>query len=198
MKIGHIALRSFGLLAAAAAAHSFASPPASITDKGSVTQKSASVTNPNGKTSSETVKINGLQGGKVINKGNKLIVQGGTIVAKRNQTQPMIQIENPQNKEILIENTQIIADNVNQTSKDGSAGIIVMEIGKKQGNTHAKVKVRNVHVNAVNATVTAKSSDGEKACAGIVCTGFDEDDKVKGNVIVDIRGNNTFKVESLK
>ncbi|MDO4643695.1 MAG: hypothetical protein Q4A74_07630 [Cardiobacteriaceae bacterium] len=198
MNAQKITLISILGLLSAITSHAISAPPDSITNKGSATQKSASITNMNQKTANEKIRINGLQGGRVINSGNKLIIQGGTIVAEQNQTNPMIQIENPQNKEIIIENTQVIANKVRQSNKNGSAGIIVVENGKKQGNTKSHIQMQNVHVKAVNSTVTAKATGGEKVCAGIVCTGFDDDDKVTGNIIVDVRGNNTFEAESKK
>ncbi|HRL34706.1 MAG TPA: hypothetical protein PLK27_08040, partial [Neisseria sp.] len=59
-------------------AYTAISAPNPITDKGSVSQKSSVVANKHNKINTEQVKINGLQGGKITTKGNKIIVQGGT------------------------------------------------------------------------------------------------------------------------
>lgn len=178
------------------AAYSATSAPNPITDKGSVSQKSSIVASKHNKINTEQVKINGLQGGKITTKGNTILVQGGTIVSKAGDKEPAIRIENPQNKKILIQNTRILADGVTQDNKNGSAGIVVIENNQKQaGNSHSRVQVDNVRVEARNSTIRARSSSsGSSACAGVVCTGFDDDDD--SNMVVNIRGNNTFEAIS--
>ena len=157
----------------------FASPPSSITDKGSISQRGSVVAEKANNVRTEQININGLQGGQVINSGNKLIVKGGTITTKpgQNQNKPLIEIKNPRNKEIYIENTRIVTDGFSQDNKDGSAGVVVVENGKKK-------KSRNSEINA-----RATSSSGSVACAGVVCTDEDVDSKV----IVKIKGKNKFK-----
>ena len=196
MKIKHPAVAATlgGILLISA--YSASSAPNSITDKGSASYKGASAANVIQKSGKEQIKINGLQGGKITQTQNKLIVQGGTIVAKPGEKQPAIHIENPGNKEILIQNTRIISDGAVQDNKDGSAGIVIIENGNKQGNTRARVKMDNVHVTARNSTIRAKASGGGSACAGVVCTGMDDDDEQSGNIVVDIRGNNSFEAIS--
>ena len=176
-------------------AYTAISAPNPITDKGSVSQKSSVVANKHNKINTEQVKINGLQGGKITTKGNKIIVQGGTIVSKAGDKEPAIRIENPQNKQILIQNTRILSDGVTQNNKNGSAGIVVIENNQKQaGNSHSRVQVDNVRVEARNSTIRAQSTIGGSACAGVVCTGFGDDDD--SNMTVHIRGNNTFEAIS--
>ncbi len=177
-------------------AYSASSAPNSVTDKGSASYKGASAANVIQNNGKEKIKINGLQGGKIIQTKNRLIVQGGTIVTKPGEKEPAIHIENPGNKEILIQNTRIIADGAVQDNKDGSAGIVIIENGNRQGNTSARVKMDNVHVTARNSTIRAQSSGGSKVCAGVICTGMGDDDEQSGNVIVDIRGNNSFEAIS--
>ena len=172
----------------------FASPPASITDKGSISQKASVVSEKANNVRTEQININGLQGGKVTSSGNKLIVKGGTITAKpgQNQNKPLIEIKNPRNKEIYIENTRIITDGFTQDNKDGSAGVVVVENGKrKNARDNSKVHMKNVHVESRNSEVNARatSSSGSIACAGVVCTDEDVDSKV----IVKIKGKNKFK-----
>ncbi|MDO5639676.1 MAG: hypothetical protein Q4G28_07370 [Neisseria sp.] len=176
-----------------ATAYTATSAPNPVTDKGSVSQK-ASVTDKHQKLNTEQVKINGLQGGKITTSGNKIIVQGGTIVSRAGDKEPAIRIENPKNKQILIQNTRVISDGVTQNNKNGSAGIVVIENSQKQGNSHSRVQIDNVRVDARNSTIRAQSSSGGSACAGVVCTGFDDDDD--SNMIVNIRGNNTFEAVS--
>ncbi len=167
--------------------------PNPITDKGSVSQKSSISANKQ-KINTEQVKINGLQGGKVTTSGNKIIVQGGTIVSKAGDKEPAIRIENPKNKQILIQNTRVVSDGVTQNNKNGNAGIVVIENNRQRGNSHSRVQIDNVRVDARNSTIRAQSSSGGSACAGVVCTGFDDDDD--SNMIVNIRGNNTFEAVS--
>ena len=162
-------------------AYTAISAPNPITDKGSVSQKSSVVANKHNKINTEQVKINGLQ--------------GGTIVSKAGDKEPAIRIENPQNKQILIQNTRILSDGVTQNNKNGSAGIVVIENNQKQaGNSHSRVQVDNVRVEARNSTIRAQSTSGGSACAGVVCTGFGDDDD--SNMTVHIRGNNTFEAIS--
>ncbi|UOO81053.1 hypothetical protein LVJ83_08675 [Uruburuella testudinis] len=176
-----------------AAAVSTTAAPNSITDKGSVSQK-ASVAANKQKINTEQIKINGLQGGKITTKGNKIIVQGGTIVSKAGDKEPAIRIDNPKNKQILIQNTRILSDGVTQNNKNGSAGIVVIENNQKQGNNQSRVQIDNVRVEARNSTIRAQSSSGGSACAGVVCTGFGDDDD--SDMVVNIRGNNTFEAIS--
>ena len=168
------------------------SAPNSISDKGAVSQKSSVTAKNRNSINAEQVKINGLKGGKIINSGNKIIVQGGTIVSKNGDKEPAIRIENPHNKQILIQNTRILSDGVTQDNKNGSAGIVVIENNKKQtGNSSSRVKIDNVRVEARNSTIRAQSSDGSSACAGVVCTGFGDDDD--SDMVVHIHGKNTFE-----
>ncbi|MFV2030248.1 hypothetical protein [Neisseria sp. S1] len=168
--------------------------PSSITNKGSASQPKA--TQSQNSASSQTknkeiIKINGLKDGKIIQNGNNIVVQGGTIVSKPGTKQPLIQIQNPKNKNILVQNTRIISDGYRQDNSDGDAAIIIIENGKKYGNSTSRVKVNNVRVKAQNTTVRAKSSGGASACAGVVCTGSGKDDE--NNITVEIRGNNYFE-----
>ena len=172
----------------------FASPPSSITDKGSISQRGSVVAEKANNVRTEQININGLQGGQVINSGNKLIVKGGTITTKpgQNQNKPLIEIKNPRNKEIYIENTRIVTDGFAQDNKDGSAGVVVVVNGKKKNaRDTSKIHMKNVHVESRNSEINARatSSSGSVACAGVVCTDEDVDSKV----IVKIKGKNKFK-----
>ena len=53
----------------------FASPPSSITDKGSISQRGSVVAEKANNVRTEQININGLQGGQVINSGNKIDCQ---------------------------------------------------------------------------------------------------------------------------
>ena len=172
----------------------FASPPSSITDKGSISQRGSVVAEKANNVRTEQININGLQGGQVINSGNKLIVKGGTITTKpgQNQNKPLIEIKNPRNKEIYIENTRIVTDGFAQDNKDGSAGVVVVENGKKKNaRDTSKIHMKHVNVESRNSEINARatSSSGSVACAGVVCTDEDVDSKV----IVKIKGKNKFK-----
>lgn len=164
--------------------------PNSITDKGSVSERKP-VTENKGALKQEKIEVRNLQGGKLIQNGNKVILQGGTIIGKAGDKEPLIQIENPLNKQIIIRDTRIITDGITQSTKGDNAGIVVIENGNKKGNS--KVKMQNVRVTSRNSNIqaTAVASNGGKACAGVVCTGFDDDDE--SNIIVDVKGRNTFK-----
>ncbi|KPN71496.1 hypothetical protein [Neisseria sp. 83E34] len=164
--------------------------PNSITDKGSVSERKP-VTENKGALKQEKIEVRNLQGGKLIQNGNKVILQGGTIIGKAGDKEPLIQIENPLNKQIIIRDTRIITDGITQSTKGNNAGIVVIENGNKKGNS--KVKMQNVRVTSRNSNIqaTAVASNGGKACAGVVCTGFDDDDE--SNIIVDVKGRNTFK-----
>lgn len=168
--------------------------PVSITNTGSITQV-GSITADQQQIKAENIKINGLQGGRITNTGNKLIVQGGTIVSRPGEKKPAIQIENPKNKEIILENTRIISDGAILDNQDGSSALIIIENGHQVGNNSSRVRVKNVHVTANNSTIRAKASGGTRACAGVVCTGFDDDDE-SNNVVVRVRGKNTFEAIS--
>ncbi|WP_107688867.1 hypothetical protein [Neisseria wadsworthii] len=164
--------------------------PNSITDKGSVSERKP-VTENKGALKQEKIEVRNLQGGKLIQSGNKVILQGGTIIGKAGDKEPLIQIENPLNKQIIIRDTRIITDGITQSTKGDNAGIVVIENGNKKGNS--RVKMQNVRVTSRNSNIkaTAVASNGGKACAGVVCTGFDDDDE--SNIIVDVKGRNTFK-----
>ncbi|OSI10145.1 hypothetical protein [Neisseria canis] len=182
-----LALALSGVFLAASVSHA---APNSITDKGSVSERK-SVSENKGALKQEKIEVRNLQGGKLIQSGNKVILQGGTIVGKAGDKEPLIQIENPLNKQVIIRDTRIITDGITQSAKGDSAGIVVIENGNKKGNS--KVKMQNVRVTSRNSNIqaTAIASNGGKACAGVVCTGFDDDDE--SNIIVDVKGRNTFK-----
>ena len=169
--------------------------PNSVSDKGSVSQRS-NIAGSKQNANAEKIQINGLQGGQLIQSGNKVIVRGGTIVAKPGESKPAIQIENPRNKEVVIENTRIISDGAVQNNKDGNAGIVIIENGKQvAGNSNSRIKINNVEVKARNSTIRAQASGGQSVCAGVVCTGFGDNDD-ENNTIIEIRGNNTFEAIS--
>lgn len=164
--------------------------PNSITDKGSVAERKS--VSDKGGIKKEKIEVRNLQGGKLIKSGNQVILQGGTIIGKAGDKEPLIQIENPLNKQVLIRDTRIITDGITQARNEDNAGIVVIENGNKKG-AKSRVKVENVHVTSRNSNIkaTAVSSNGGTACAGVVCTGLDEDDE--SNVVVDVRGRNKFE-----
>ena len=91
-----------------------------------------------------------------------------------------------------MENTRIVTDGFAQDNKDGSAGVVVVENGKKKNaRDTSKIHMKNVHVESRNSEINARatSSSGSVACAGVVCTDEDVDSKV----IVKIKGKNKFK-----
>lgn len=180
---------AFGGVFFAIAALSYAAPN-SITDKGSVSERQPVAENKNA-LKQEKIEVRNLQGGKLVQNGSQVILQGGTIIGKTGDKEPLIQIENPLNKQVIIRDTRIITDGVTQSVKGDSAGIVVIENGNKKGNS--KVKMQNVRVTSRNSNIkaTAVASNGGKACAGVVCAGFDDDDE--SNIIVDVKGRNTFK-----
>lgn len=162
----------------------------SITDKGSVAERKS--VSENNSVKKEKIEIRNLKGGKLVKSGSRVILQGGTIIGKAGDKEPLIQIENPQNKQILIRDTRIITDGITQARNEDNAGIVVIENGNKQG-AKSRIKVENVHVTSRNSNIqaTAVAANGGSACAGLVCTSLDDDDE--SNITVNAKGRNQFK-----
>lgn len=181
--LGGVFLAATGLNAHAA--------PNSITDKGSVAQQT-SITD-NNSVRPEKIEIRNLQGGKLVQNGSRVSLQGGTIIGKAGDSQPLIQIENPRNKQITIRDTRIITDGVTQKLDTDNAGIVVVENSKNRRGAKSRVHIENVHVVSRNNNIqaTATATDGSTACAGVVCTSLDEDDK--SDIKVKVKGRNKFK-----